>query len=215
MLARVPKVPLSALVFYVSVFLLWQAGLIPSPTEIIGMLEELYRSYGLPGLFAASFLEGIVYLGLYFPGSFVVALAVVLSDGSFISLISISLVVAAALTLTALINYILGRNMGRGISPENARTAKRKRLSKGFLLACVHPNALAFYFFNSGIERKGAYKIALVPIVMIPYGFVVANALFLLKEPLKQALESPYLMISFLLIWIVIATLFAVRNKKV
>ena len=108
---KIPKLPLSALIFYVSIVMLWKFGHIPSPSNIFLFLENLYYSYGLTGLFIASFLEGIVYFGLYFPGSFIVALAVILSDGTFKSLLSISLVVATALTITSLINYTLGKKI--------------------------------------------------------------------------------------------------------
>ena len=106
---EIPKLPLSALIFYLSVLMLWRLGFIPSPTEIFNLLEDLYQIYGLPGLAAASFLEGIVYLGLYFPGSFVVALAVFLTDGSFGAFLLLSTLVAFVLTITSTINYILGR----------------------------------------------------------------------------------------------------------
>ncbi|MBC8434878.1 hypothetical protein H8D91_00040, partial [archaeon] len=88
---ELPKLPFSALIFYLVVVLFWNLGLIPSPVEIVSFLEGLYETYGLVGLFIASFLEGIVYLGLYFPGSFIIALAIFLSDGSFISLATLTL----------------------------------------------------------------------------------------------------------------------------
>lgn len=87
---KIPKLPLSALIFYIGVLFLWKFGFIPGPSNILIFLERLYTQYGLFGLFIASFLEGIVYFGLYFPGSFIVALAVILSDGSFASLLLIT-----------------------------------------------------------------------------------------------------------------------------
>lgn len=108
---QIPKLPFSALLFYGGLVALRKLGYIPGPTNILTMLENLYLVYGLAGLFIASFLEGIVYFGLYFPGSFVVILAVILSNGTFLSLLHISLIVAGALTLTSMINYTLGRRI--------------------------------------------------------------------------------------------------------
>jgi len=62
---KIPWLPLSALIFYLTAVVLWTINLIPPPTEIFIFLENLYNDYGLIGLFIASFLEGIVYLGLY------------------------------------------------------------------------------------------------------------------------------------------------------
>jgi len=65
-LKRIPLLPLSALVFYITVFILWNINILPPPTEIIMFLENLYTTYGLFGLFIASFLEGVVYLDFIF-----------------------------------------------------------------------------------------------------------------------------------------------------
>ena len=211
LLKKIPLLPLSALLFYITALILWSINIIPPPTEIFLFLENLYINYGLFGLFIASFLEGIVYLGLYFPGSFIVALAVFLSDGTFISLISISLVVAFALTITSLINYVLGRHIV-------SRKTKKHEIhrtnvgSKGLFLSMLHPNSLAFYFFNTGIEKQSPIRILFVPIIMIPYGLLFAYVLFFLKSPLRKAVENPYVMITAILIWFVIA--FILEHKR-
>jgi len=208
---KIPLLPLSALIFYVCLFILWTINIIPPPSEIFLFLENLYLSYGLTGLFLASVLEGIVYFGLYFPGSFIVALSVFLSDGTFISLISISLVVSLALTITSTINYFLGRQI---VSRKGKHfNQKSKVASKGFFISVLHPNFLAFYFFNEGIEKQKPLKILLVPIIMIPYGLIVAYILYFFKAPLKVAVETPYVMITTILIWFTIALILQHKRK--
>ena len=211
---RIPKLPLSALLFYLFIILLWQIGLIPNPEGILSWLEGLYREYGLPGLFTASFLEGIVYLGLYFPGSFVVALAVILSDGSFGALLHISLTVSAALTLTSIINYSLGRRILRNELNENLYAKEKKLLSKGMIFSLLHPNSQAFYFFNAGIRKHNFFKVLLVPVILIPYGLLLGRFLFAIKGPLRSAIESPYLMISYLLVWMLLALLISLIKES-
>jgi len=210
-LKKIPLLPLSALIFYITAFILWSVNIIPPPTEIFLFLENLYATYGLVGLFIASFLEGIVYLGLYFPGSFIIALAVFLSDGTFISLISISIVVALALTLTSLINYVLGRHIVSRKTKKH-EIHKTNVASKGLFLSMLHPNSLAFYFFNTGIEKQSLIRILFVPIIMIPYGLLFAYALFFLKSPLRKAVENPYVMITAILIWFAVA--FILEHKR-
>ncbi|MFH1030638.1 MAG: DUF1295 domain-containing protein [bacterium] len=207
---KVPKLPLSALIFYLTIIILWKWGCIPSPSNIFLFLENLYKTYGLVGLFIATFLEGVVYFGLYFPGSFVVALAVIVSDGTFKSLISISIVVATALTMTSIINYVLGFSLASKFKMSSDN--KKAVLSKGLFVSMLHPNALAFYFFNLGIKKENQAKILLVPIVMIPYGLFLAYVFYSIKEPLKRTLESPYLMITFITIWIFFAFLLERRR---
>jgi len=211
LLNRIGILPLTALAFYLTAFVLWSFNIIPPPMEIILLLEKLYSNYGLFGLFLASFLEGIVYMGLYFPGSFIIAIAVFLSDGSFFSLISISLIVALALTITSIINYVLGRHIvSRRKSDEFFDS--HKVASKGLFLSMLHPNSLAFYFFNLGIKKQNYLKIIFVPLIMIPYGFVFAYFLYFFKSSLKTAIESPFVMITVILIWFSIS--FVVRNRR-
>lgn len=212
-LKHLPKLPLSALLFYLLLVLFWKLGVIPNPAGILEILEGLYENYGLPGLFAASFLEGIVYFGLYFPGSFVVALSVILSDGSFASLLAISCTVGAALTLTSCIDYLLGRRILRNSLNKKILKEERRVLSKGLFFSILHPNALAFYFFNAGIQGHSFWKVLMVPILIIPYGLFLGLFLFSIKDSIKRALESPYLMVTYLLVWFFVALLIDVWKK--
>ena len=211
-LKQIPILPTTALIFYLFVVLLWNLGIIPPPTEIVDFLENLYNKYGLFGLAIASFLEGIVYLGLYFPGSFIIALAVFLSDGSFISLLSISLVVAITLTITAFINYFLGRHIS---FKENHKhnLKKYKKSNKGLFASMLHPNILAFYFFNAGIEKKDLWRIIFVPLVMIPYGLAFAYLLYTFSDFAKQRLESPFFLFILIVIWLMIAFIIGHKRK--
>jgi len=211
---EIARLQLSALIFYSTLLLLWSLGVIPAPIEIMAFLETLYQSYGLMGLFVASFLEGIVYLSLYFPGSFVVALAVFLSDGTLNVLISISVIVATALTITSIINYIIGRHVVLKKTEEKSLPKEYKMASKGLFFSMLHPSSLGFYFFHAGIEKHNPWKIIFVPLVMIPYGLTLAYVLYHFKGPLQKSLESPYLMITVIFVWFVMAFVFEHRKKR-
>src|SRR3972149_9740155 len=106
---KIPILPLSAIIFDIIVIFLWNLDIIPSPKELIAILENLYDSYGYIGLVTATFLEGLAYVCLYVPGAFVIALSVFFSDGTIMDLITISSLVAITLTATSLINYYFGR----------------------------------------------------------------------------------------------------------
>lgn len=202
---KIPKIPLSALIFYCSALLLWQLEFIPSPYYIVVLLENLYADYGLIGLFIASFLEGIVYLGLYFPGSFIVALAVILSDGSFKSLLSISFIVALALTISSVINYNLGKGLFKAKIKKKLVNKSKNVVSKSFLSSFLHPNILAFYFFNEGLKNHNPLKLFVVPLIMLPYGLILGYLFYSIKDPLKSSIDNPYIMISTIMIWLILA----------
>lgn len=207
---RIPKLPLTALIFYLTILVLWNLGFIPPPTEIVVFLENLYTKYGFFGLFIATLLEGIVYLGLYFPGSFIIALAVFFSDGKFISLLNISVIVALTLTLTAFINYWLGRYI---VFKEKQDIIESKKMTKGLIASMLHPNLLAFYFFNEGLEKGNIKKIAYVPVIIIPYGLAFAYMLSIFSTIAKQKLESPTFLLGLILIWMIVAFIFGSKKK--
>ncbi len=209
---NIPKLPLSAIIFYFCILILWSFGLIPSSGEVINFLESLYKSYGLIGLFIATFLEGLVYVGLYFAGSFIVLVIVLFSDGKFLSLLNISLIVALALTITSIINYVFGRHLFSK-PKETKKIEKKRKNTKGLFLSALHPNALAFYFFNLGLKKKEFWQISLVPLIMIPYGFLIAYLIYLIKPFIERNFENPYILITVLLVWFIIA--FILKNKKV
>ena len=211
-LAKIPLLPLSALIFYLTILLLWKIGIILSPEGIVTLLENLYENYGLMGLFISAFLEGIVYLGLYFPGSFIIALSVILSDGKISSFFVISLVVTLALILTSIINYILGRYIVSKNKKEEG-VSKKKLSPKGLWWSMLHPNLLAFYFFHAGIKKQNPAKILFVPLFIV-YGFFYAILFYSIREWFRKAIESPSLMITLIMVWIIISFITSYRPKR-
>lgn len=211
--AKIPLFPLSALIFYVLVFFLWNKGIIPTPAEIVLDLEGLYVEYATVGLIVATTLESLAYICLYVPGSFVIALAVFFSDGSFFSLMEITLIVALTLTATSVINYFVGRVI-------SSKKAREKLLDstelapRGLITAILHPNFLAFYFFHSGLEHKNIKNTLYVPILMIPYGLLVAYLLSIFSGPARQGLENPYLLLIFVVIWFVTSVIKEYRKPR-
>lgn len=212
-MTKIPILPLSALVFYLLLIILWNIHLIPSPKELFEMLEKLYQHYGLLGLVLATLLEGIVYVCLYIPGSFIIALTVFFSDRSFISLITISIIVSTTLTVASFINYRIGKYFAsRNFWDKKDLMKESEMLSRGFIASMLHPNLLAFYFFNAGLERRNFKQIFYVPLFMLPYGLFVAYLLSIFSNPVRQGLESPIFLLTIIIIWFVAA--YWKENKK-
>lgn len=207
----IPVLPTTALTFCLVCLFLWRLDLIPKPQEVLLFLEGLYTKYGYIGLFISTFLESVVYLGLYFPGSVIIALAVFLSDGKFITLLNISLLVAFALTATSIINYFLGIFVSRN---HQDCKIKHKIISKGLFFSMLHPNLLSFYFFNAGIERQNFKKVFFVPLFMIPYGFLVGFVLSKFSTSIRHGMESPYFILTAVLLWFLISFAFEYKRKK-
>lgn len=210
---KVPVLPLSALIFYLLLAILWNLHIIPLPKELIEILEGLYQEYGYSALVLATLLEGISYICLYFPGAFIIALTVFFSDKSFVSLLTISTIVSATLTVAAFINYRLGRYLAsRNFDGKNGSGKALKTRSRGFIASMLHPNFLAFYFLNEGIKQRNPKQMFYVPLFMLPYGLFVAYLLSTFSSPIRHGLESPTLLLTALVIWFTVATV--LENKK-
>ncbi len=219
LLEPIPVLPLSALGFYLVTIFLWKYEIIPEPREILNFLEGLYNNYGYLGLAIATALERIAYLGLYFQGSLIIALAVFFSDGGFSSLITISFVVALTLTVTAIINFFLGRYIASKNFPEKEEILKESEMfSRGLFVSMLHPNLLAFYFFNEGLENGNLKKLIYVPLFMTLYGYVFGRLLYEFAEPARAGLEEPTFLLVFIFLWILVTFFLEhrkLRNKKV
>lgn len=210
---KIPILPLSALGFYLLLTILWSLQVIPSSKELMYLLETLLQKYGYIGLILATLVEGTAYICLYFPGAFIIALTVFFSNHSFNSLITISVIVALSLTIAASISYVLGRFVRSRKPPEEDQFIKEsKTFSKGLVASMIHPNFLAFYFFNAGLKKRSIKQILFVPLLMFPYGLLIAYILSVFAKPLREGMEKPSLMFFVLTIWFLIA--FWAKNKK-
>lgn len=210
------RLPLCVMIFYLTLLLLIYLNIIPSFPQIYSFLEQLYFDFGLIGLFIASFLEGIAFIGLYFPGSLIIVLAVIFSTGTLIELITIAVVVSFALTVSSIINYIFGRYnvLNKFLKPKINSQKKQKLYKKGFFLSFLHPNALGFYFYTLGAQRKSIREIILVPFIMFVYGFILAVLIYSVKEFVKEQVENYFVMIIAISFWILIALFLNISNHK-
>lgn len=210
------RLPLCVMIFYLTLLLLIYLNIIPSFSQIYFFLEQLYLDFDLIGLFIASFLEGIAFIGLYFPGSLIIILAVLFSTGTIIEFITIAFVVSFALTLSSILNYIFGRYniLNTFLKPKISSIEQKTHFKKGFFLSFLHPNALGFYFYTLGAQRKSIREIVLVPFVMFAYGFILAVLIYSIKEFVEEQVENPYVMIVAISFWILIALFLNMSNYK-
>ena len=158
---KIPLLPLSAIVFYFLAVIFVQIGIFPQPDEAIKILENLYTSYGLIGLFVAAFFEDMIKNSLF----------------------------------------------------EKKELEKERKISSGLVLSALHPNSLAFYFFNLGLKKESPWKVIFIPLILIPYGFLLAYLFYQLKPILTKGAETPYILVTVLVIWFIIALILKNKNE--
>jgi membrane protein DedA with SNARE-associated domain len=132
---------------------------IPSLVEILAYLRTAYEVFGYPGLFIGSFLEGLVYLGLYFPGSLIIIVAAAFSNGTLVDFMKISSMVTIAISLASIVNYYFGKYslLNSFLKPSLIRKEQKKTLNVNFIFTFFHPNLLAFYVYTLGSKKESIF----------------------------------------------------------
>jgi len=169
---RIPWFPFSVLIFYLVLLVLWNVGIIPTPEKFIDLAEILVKKIGIIGISIATFIEGLAFIGHQFPGMTILIISMVVTGNNFSYLASIIAAVSIALTLSSVVNYYAGTFFSK--KKDKQQKHKKMRSEKTFFLSMLHPTFLSLYFFHRGIKRKGLKEIFLVPVLMFPYGLLIA-----------------------------------------
>jgi len=211
-LKQIPLFPLSVFIFYLTIVFLWSFNAIPSPNELISLVKEVYKQFGLAGLFVIGIIEGLAYFGLYFPGNSIIALFFIFSDGKFLTLLIMILIVTLALTTSSILNYWGGRIFAK--KRINKKLSQNyKKVEKGLFFSVLHPDLLAFYFFYRGIKKKNFWKFLYVPLLLIPYGLILAFFLSIFSSFIKEKIiGNPLITLLGISIWFILAFIF--RHKE-
>lgn len=83
---------------------------LPSPAEFIAFVTPVFQRFGLLAVAACYFLESLFVLSFYWPGSFIVFLAVATSHGDLASLAVLWIVINAAATLALALDVAIGHS---------------------------------------------------------------------------------------------------------
>ena len=102
------SLPLTLLVGFISLFIIWRVFELPPAETIIEHLNVWFNSYGLIIFFISAFIEGILFFGGYFPGVFIIFVSVLSANSLPEALLRIS-ITTIGLTFAHMVNYTLGR----------------------------------------------------------------------------------------------------------
>ncbi len=102
-------IPLFVLVLLYGIrYLLSWVGIPADPDVLIALLKEWIQMYGFAVSIIGAFLEGLLLVGWYFPGSFIIFLTVILA-GSIPNTVIAVLVVSIGMYSAYMVNYLLGK----------------------------------------------------------------------------------------------------------
>ncbi|MDQ5893019.1 MAG: hypothetical protein QG640_29 [Patescibacteria group bacterium] len=105
---RLLSLPLLFLLLSSSLNIVWKIFDLPETEVLTSIVKVWFDAYGLPILFLSSILEGMLLIGSYFPGVFVIFVSVVLSD-TIPQMAAAILVATIGLMIAHVGNYVLGK----------------------------------------------------------------------------------------------------------
>lgn len=195
----------------ISVGISWKYLGLPDAADATALAERFFEQYGLITLLIAAFIESIFMISFYFPGSFVVVLAILVSDRSFASLLAIVVIGWVSVLSATVVNYWLGREgfyrlllkLGSRSLVDRMQTWLDKRGSIVVFIAAAHPNLLAIANICMGIARKGLMKVLSLTSVAILFWipFTVFIFGFVLPNPQENTTILYWVFTAVLLVW--------------
>ena len=152
------RMQLFLVAFLVALSLLSALKIIPSAVEMSLMLQKLFRSYGLVAVGMISFIENIVGMNAYFPGSIVILFAMSMTAGDLKMALLTFLVIYLPSVLAHNINYLLGRLGSKKIVLDANNSAalnnlnNKNNISYIYFVTFWHPHFTALSCLASGSE---------------------------------------------------------------
>lgn len=151
-LRRVP-LQFALLVFVGALHALSVLGIIRDQAAMAESLRQFFRNEGLPAVGLVAFVESLVVVNLYFPGSVVILLAMSLSAGSVELAFVTYLWIVFPSAVAHVVNYGFGRFGGAKIAKLLDGYSGGEPSTIGFVLASGHPHTAALASVHAGWSR--------------------------------------------------------------
>lgn len=121
-------------------------GILPSPDELASDLANLLKNKGLPLIAVVSFIENLAGIGVYFPGSVVIAAAMALTAGN----VGKALLVYFAIVIPAMAANIISYFIGKVTRKESI--VPSKSIALWYAATYWHPQLAGVTAAASGAE---------------------------------------------------------------
>lgn len=200
--------PLSALIALSLIQALTHFSIIPSGFSTLQVINGQIGDYFYALIFLIILLEAIVFVGFYFPGQFFAVLLVVGSEPDLKGIAYLTIAMVLAATLGSVVNFALGRRQMQDNSQNKEITLKN------LLLAMIHINSLAFFMVSQGAKGQSWKIVWLAGLLNLPYYLLLIAGTAILSEEIMQLAENTYFIFAALFIWLIVAIVLDIKNKK-
>lgn len=182
-------------------------GWIPSGLDLLETLRQKVGDHWFWLVVFCIFLEALIIISLYFPGQYIAAVLVILSNPTSTDILLLSVAMVIATTAGSAVNYAIGRYY--------SKEAKTKPISyKTLLPALIHSSGLAIFTFNWGLQRGTNKLILIAALLNLPYYLLIMVVTVTFGEQIIAATDNPLIIGSALVLWLTIAIIRDWNSKK-
>jgi membrane-associated protein len=102
--------PLGLLAVFGVLYAIWILLDLPPEETILATARGFFERYGVVTVLVSAFLEGLLLIGWYFPGTLVIIFALILAEADLVRLGQVGALAAAGLFAAYLVNFLIGRH---------------------------------------------------------------------------------------------------------
>ena len=159
---RIPEIfGITLLLGFYFAFFIFVRGKIPDAETLLGIIKDLYGTYGYYLVFFGALLEATFIISLYLPGATVVLLGAALSRTGAIQFPIALFLAILGFVIGYTINYVLGKygwyrllsRLGLKKGIEIAKTRLKDNQVKTILFGYFHPSSASFITTAAGVLR--------------------------------------------------------------
>ena len=214
-------VAVAAAVYFSFAFVYIKILRLPPIEELIPLIEDLFARYGYWVVFIGAFVEGILLVNWYLPGSIVVVLGVAFARGGPLNVFAVIGLIILAFLITTIFNYALGRfgwyrlllRFGLGSSLDRVKSRVEHRGLPIIFSTYFHPNFGALTATSAGIlhlpfKRFVIYSLA----ALVAWNTLWGAIVYFFGDGLLEYATSTVVSIMFA-VWI-LAFVYAAFKKR-
>lgn len=162
-------IPLALIIAYL-VLIYIVRGTIPTTDELILTFSSLYARFGYEIIFVSAFLESLVIVTYFVPGSFALALGVIFARTGETELMSVIAVALMGATLGYQLDYLLGsfgfgeifKKIGYQNLLDQAKSKLHRFGKRGLIVGFVHANLGSLVSFAAGATGYPWWRFSII-----------------------------------------------------
>lgn len=221
------SLPISLLVLFVSLFIVWNVFNLPPAEKLTQHINELFNYYGFIVILISAFIEGILFFGGYFPGVFIISISVISAHSLSEAILRIG-IGATGLILAHLTNYFLGKygwyklliKFGLRLSIEEAQNKLLKHGPTAIFSSYWLPSIGTLTDTSAGILHMPLKKFFPLSVLSTVFwslleGFIVyfvGEKILILVT--SGGITELLIQLTIVVVWILILLVFDLRKKK-